>query len=190
MTEAWSNVLARLDECGILRLACERELPRGFVEEDPKSGLFAVAKDDGSLRPILNREKRNAVEETRDGVTPTFPHGSTLAEIFLGECEKLRVSVDDLPDYCHWFRVSEERVLTNGFGPPIPHEAARKKRAWGLLSEEQREEIARSGEAATCWGALPMGDGNAVSFAHEGHANLLRTGGGLTDDEMIVYRRP
>ena len=83
----------------------------------------------------------------------------------MGECKKLRVSVDDLHDYYHWFRVSEKRVLTQGFGPPIPHEAARKMRARCLLSEEQREEIARTGEAATCWGALPMGDGNAVSFA-------------------------
>ena len=35
-----------------------------------------------------------------------------------------------------------------------------------------------------------MGDLNSVSFAQEAHANLLRSGGGLTDDEIIVYRRP
>ena len=29
-----------------------------------------------------------------------------------------------------------------------------------------------------------------VSFAQEAHANLLRSGGGLTDEELIVYRRP
>ena len=52
-------------------------------------------------------------------MTPSFPHGSTLAEIFLEECEKLRVSVDDLPDFYHWIRISYERILTNSFGPPI-----------------------------------------------------------------------
>ena len=35
-----------------------------------------------------------------------------------------------------------------------------------------------------------MGGRNSVSFAQEAHANLLRSGGGLTDEEMIVYRRP
>ena len=186
----WLQVLARLDVCGILWLACERELPRGFSGEDLKSGLFAVGKDDGTLRTILNRVLRNAIEESRDGVTPTFPHGSTLAEIFLEECEKLRISVDDLPDFYHWIRISYARILTNGFGPPISHEEARKMRAWERLTDEQREEITKTGRAATCWGVLPMGDRNSVSFAQEAHANLLREGGGLTDDELIVYRRP
>jgi len=189
-SEVWLQVLARLDVCGILWLACERELPRGFSGEDLKSGLFAVGKDDGTLRTILNRVLRNAIEESRDGVTPTFPHGSTLAEIFLEECEKLRISVDDLPDFYHWIRISYARILMNGFGPPISHEEARKMRAWERLTDEQREEIARTGRAATCWGVLPMGDRNSVSFAQEAHANLLRKGGGLTDEELIVYRRP
>ena len=92
--------------------ARERELPRGFSGEELKSNLFAVGKDDGSLRTILNRILRNATEEARDGVTPSFPHGSTLGEIFLEECEKLRVSVEDLPDCYHWIRISYERILT------------------------------------------------------------------------------
>ena len=190
VTTAWLRVLERLDACGILWLACERELPRGFSGEDLKSGVFVVPKDDGSLRTILNRLRRNATEESRDGVTPSFPHGSTLAEIFLEECEKLRVSVDDLPDYYHWIRITYERILTNGFGPGIDYADARKLRAWERLTEDQRAEIARTGKAATCWGVLPMGDRNSVSFAQEAHANLLRSGGGLTDEEMIVYRRP
>ena len=189
-TAIWLRVLARLDACGILWLACERELPRGFSGEELKSNLFAVGKDDGSLRTILNRILRNATEEARDGVTPSFPHGSTLGEIFLEECEKLRVSVEDLPDYYHWIRISYERILTNAFGPAITHADARQMRAWSRLTEEQREEIARTGKAATCWGVLPMGDLNSVSFAQEAHANLLRSGGGLTDEELIVYRRP
>ena len=54
VTEVWLKVLTRLDL---------------------KSALFALAKDDGLLRTLLNRERRNATEESRDGVTPTFPHG-------------------------------------------------------------------------------------------------------------------
>ena len=47
-------------------------------------------------------------------------------------------------------------------------------RAWERLTDEQREEITKTGRAATCWGVLPMGDRNSVSFAQEAHANLLR----------------
>ena len=143
-TAEWLKLLKVLDDSGILRLASERELPRGFAGESFKCRVFVVAKDDGMLRTILNRVRRNATEESRDGVTPTFPHGSSLAEIILAEGEKVRVSVDDLPDYYNWFWISEERVLTYGFGTAISYEEARKLRAWAHLSDGQRAEIARS----------------------------------------------
>ena len=64
VTEAWLNVLARLDACGILRLACERELPRGFAGEDLKSGLFTRFLYD--FNSCLQRRKKNVFSvETR-----------------------------------------------------------------------------------------------------------------------------
>ena len=44
VTEAWLNVLARLDACGILRLACERELPRWLPGGGLWSGFFNSSK--------------------------------------------------------------------------------------------------------------------------------------------------
>ena len=80
-----------------LRVAPAAEVPRGPSGEDLRATVFAVRKDEAQDRSILNRQRRNAVEERVDGVTPTFPHGSQLGEFALRPWEKLRISADDLP---------------------------------------------------------------------------------------------
>jgi len=97
----WGLLLERLDESEILQLAPGPAVPRGPTGEDLRASVFAVRKDDDTDRSILNRQRRNAVEERVDGVTATFPHGSLVGEISLRPDEKLRVSADDLPDYYH-----------------------------------------------------------------------------------------
>ena len=74
-------------------------------------------------------------------MTATFPHGSQIAEITLEDNERLRVSADDLPDFYHTLGVSQERALSNVFGPWLSAEQARARcpRAWAALAEEARE---------------------------------------------------
>ena len=115
-TSAWGELLTRLDGSGILRLAPAEDTHRGPTGEDLRAGVFAVRKDEETDRSILNRQRRNAVEERVDGVTATFPHGSQIAEITLEEDERLRVSAGGLPDFCHTLGVSYERALANAFG--------------------------------------------------------------------------
>ena len=75
--------------------------------------------------------------------------------------------------------MSYERALTNAFGPWLSAEQARKScpRAWAALAEEARERAEETDCVASLWGALPMGDGNAISFSQEAHANILSAGG-------------
>ena len=191
-TSAWGDLLTRLDGSGILRLAPAEDTYRGPLGEDLRAEVFAVRKDEESDRSILNRQRRNAIEERVDGVTATFPHGSQIAEITLEDNERLRVSADDLPDFYHTLGVSQERALSNVFGPWLSAEQARARcpRAWAALAEEARERAEETDCVASLWGALPMGDGNAVSFSQEAHANILSAGGCMRPEDLLVYLRP
>jgi len=188
----WGRLLERLDRSEILQLAPGPAVPRGPTGEDLRASVFAVRKDEDSDRSILNRQRRNAVEERVDGVTPTFPHGSLVGEISLREGEKLRVSADDLPDYYHTLAVTAERARTNAFGPTLSVAEAKRHcgRAWTKLSAEDQEWAEAADRVATLWGAVPMGDGNAVSFSQEGHANILSAGGCMRPEDLLVYQRP
>ena len=191
-TSAWGRLLARLDGSGILRLAPAEDTHRGPCGEDLRAEVFAVRKDEETDRSILNRQRRNAVEERVDGVTATFPHGSQIAEITLEEDERLRVSADDLPDFYHTLGVTHAAALCNVFGPWLSAEQAWTScpRAWAALDEEAREWAEERDCVASLWGALPMGDGNAVSFSQEAHANILSAGGCMRPADLLVYLRP
>ena len=173
-------------------MAPAAEVPRGPSGEDLRATVFAVRKDEAQDRSILNRQRRNAVEERVDGVTPTFPHGSQLGEFALRPWEKLRISADDLPDYYHTLAVTSERARTNAFGPSLRSDEAKHLcgRAWAAMEAEDREVAETSDRVATLWGALPMGDGNAVSFSQEGHVNILAAGGCMRPGDLLVYQRP
>ena len=124
----------------IYQRSCSQD-PECLFQMDVLSGHScrkSGSQNEETDRSILNRQRRNAVEERVDGVTATFPHGSQIAEITLEEDERLRVSADDLPDFYHTLGVSYARALTNVFGPWLSAEQARTccPRAWAALAEE------------------------------------------------------
>jgi len=174
----------------MLRLSSRERVPLGPRGESLVAPCFALRKDDACDRAIVNRRRRNATESAQDGVTPTFPLGTCLCDVEIQRGEVGRVSLDDLPDYYHWIGVGEERARSNAVGPTLPVSVARDLACWRRLSEEERRECLADGCAQPLWGVLPMGDLNAVGYAQEAHANLLRRGGCLRDHELIVHRRP
>ena len=87
-----------------------------------------------------------------------------------------RGSGDDLENMYHEFRVTEERALTNQFGPPVPFHKVRHLRAAKRL-EASVGPIADDTLVRPLQTTLPMGDLNATCFAEVSHMNLLREQG-------------
>ena len=193
LSAEWLRLLGRLDACGLLDLADPSEVPRGVNGESLVASFFATTKDAERDRTVVNRVRRNAQERRLGLVGALYPHGSSLCEVHLRPGECLRVTADDLPDYYHTCAISRQRALSNAVGRPVPLQVALRWRSWARFEAQHPMAAAqarRRGFVQPLWGALPMGDGNAVDYAQCGHCNVLRAGGALRDDHLIAYRDP
>lgn len=183
------KVLHRLDDVELLALSKSGDVPRGPSGEDTSSDFFTVRKDDSTDRAILKRICRNAIEEAIDAVTATMPHGCLWEDLVLSVGRKLRLSADDLPNFYHLIATSRDRQRTNAFGKALSLDEVKHLRAYARLPEAEKDDPS-PGAYRALWGTLPMGDRNAVSFAQESHSNILRSGGCMATEHLIVYRRP
>ena len=68
---------------------------------------------------MSNRKPMNAYERSIGAAGVLFPHGSMLTELQVGVKARIRGSGDDLPDFYHTIRVSQERAKSNAFGRPL-----------------------------------------------------------------------
>jgi hypothetical protein len=191
----WCLLLDRLDACGILQLADEADLHMdgfGACDEPDRATVFAVAKDAGADRSIVNRSSRNGKERSVDLVRHTFPHGVLLCETSLKHDEVFRASSDDLADYYHQCRVSRARAVSNAVGDMIPISRARRWASWRRFVADDPDGARRAEERGfvqPLWGVLPMGDRNAVDYSQTAHVNVLRSAGLMRESEMLVYGR-
>ena len=178
------GLLTALDTCGMLEFERDADLPRGQA-----AGMFPVAKSADRDRLITNRRPRNSQEEPIGASAELFPHGCVLCELQLRPSERVRGSGDDLPDYYHSIRVSEERARTNQFGPPVRFaEVAHLPAAQRLVARTGPLDagVLLRGLQST----LPMGDVNATDYGQVGHLNVLRAGGAARLEQLVAYRQP
>ncbi len=192
LTPEWYAMLKRLDAVGMLALAPRGEVPSTSDGEILAANFVTVAKDEQNDRAIVNRIPKNDREQRIDCLSGFFPHGCSICEVALRDHEELVVEVDDQPNFYHKFQVSRQRARSNVMGRLVPTAVARERfpLAWSRLTRAEQEQATRDGHVATLWDALPMGDGNAVSFAQHAHAGVLAQGGAFRDESRVVYPGP
>ena len=87
-----------------------------------------------------------------------MPHSVMVSEVFLGEDQEPRVSMDDLRNFYHMIEGSRGRVRSNPVGPPFEAGIFRGCSAWGWsVGDQERLHV--------CWCGLGMGDLHAVDLA-------------------------
>ena len=192
LSPEWLATAARLDDVRMLGLAPLADVSRAEDGTILAANFVCVSKDEDWDRAIVNRIPTNDRERRVDCLSGFFPHGCSLCEVALKEHEELVVAVDDQPNFYHKFGVSRKRARSNVVGRPVPTSVARARfpHAWGRMSCAEQAQATADGHVATLWNAMPMGDGNAVSFAQHAHAGVLVQGGAFREESRIVYPGP
>ena len=149
------GLLGRYDDIDMLGFALDDSLPSGQC-----AGQFPHAKTADIDRLISNRRPRNSQEMPLGASKDLFPHGCLFCEKQLLPSMNWRGSGDDLQNMYHEFRVTEERALTNQFGPPVPFHKVRHLEAAKRL-EASIGPIADHTLVRPLQTTLPMGDLNA-----------------------------
>ena len=157
------------------------------VDEADRCELFAVAKDDSKDRQILHRKRRNLREKHVVGASRDLPHAVLLCQLPLKINQIAVCSVDDVKDFYHAYAASEARAKSSPVGPFFRFQEVSHLKACQEAVLSGR--ISSGDKVACCFKGLGMGDHAAVDIAQESHVNLIKTFGGLLDDEMMIYRR-
>ena len=178
------GLLERYDDIDMLGFALADTLP-----SDQSAGQFPNSKTADIDRLISNRRPRNSQERPLGASKEIFPHGCLFCEKQLHPGYNWRGSGDDLQNMYHEFRVTEERAMTNQFGPAVPFHKVRHLKAAQRL-ESSKGPIADDTQVRALQTTLPMGDLNATCFAEVSHMNLLREQGACDLANLASYRQP
>ena len=177
------RVFDRWDQLNRLHVCPARE-----VSSLDRCELFAVYKDDDKDRQILHRNKRNKRECHHQGASKDLPHAVMLCQLPLEDRFVAASSVDDVKDFYHAYAASEARARSSPVGPSFHFsEVCHLKACQDALRDGK---IRKDDMLACCFQGLGMGDHAAVDIAQESHVNLLRSFGGMRDEETMMYRRP
>ena len=158
------------------------------VNSEDRCEIFAVAKDDEKDRQILHRKKRNRRERHFAGASQDLPHGVLLCQLPLEDRFVCVSSVDDLKDFYHAYPASEARARSTPVGPTFGIRDVRHLKACQDALKANR--IKHGDPVVCCFQGLGMGDHAAVDIAQESHVNVVRSFGGLDENETLNYKHP
>ena len=183
--ELW-HLFWRWDQAHRLCLALGDEIDTSHC-----SNLFCLSKPDGELRQIIDRRPRNSLELDPPKDAPKMGHASSFVDLVVPSKGCIRGSLDDLRNFYHAFRVSDERAFSTPVGP-VWHlrdfkgsaalDALRLRRPGVKLTPNTR--------VHACFAGLSMGDKWAPSIAQISHENVLRQAGALRDEEHVCLGFP
>ena len=173
------RVLEKLDEVRRLALFNEEDCRKGF-----SNGLFAIPKDGVRDRMILDARRPNFCEESERRWIFSLGSLQQMGHIFIKPDEEIRLHAEDLREFYHCFKISEERrkrnILAGSYKP-------------GELEHLHcfREELWQARRIVGALDTLAMGDTNAVAFGQVSHLSLLlRTGLVRLEDFISLKMRP
>ncbi len=177
----------REDAADMVELELSAELPRGRLGEALAAGIFPVAKSTDRDRLITNRRPANSQERSLGASAALFPHACLLCEVRLSRRQRLKGHGDDLPDFYHTCRCSEDRTRTNQVGPELPFRSVAHSRAAARLLL-RRGHVDAGARVRVLQRSLPMGDRNATDFGELAHLGVLRSVGLAQGHELASYR--
>ena len=173
------GVVEKLDEVGRLKL-----LPADRCRVGLENGLFAIPKDAGRDRMILDARRPNHCEVSESRWIYSMGTLQQLQHVFLEEKEDLYLHAEDLREFYHAFVIGEQRQERNILKAYFKPSAVSHLKAFteGLAKEEF---------VGASLDTLAMGDTNAVAFGQTSHLSLLlRTGEFELEDFFGLRMRP
>ena len=184
-TELW-HLFWRWDGANRLCRALEDEVSEHFT-----CNLFCLAKPDGELRQIIDRRPRNSAEADPPKEGPKMGHASVFVNIVIPPNGCLRGSLDDLRNFYHAFRVSDDRALSTPVGPPWRSSDFSNSAALAALRRRRPDiSIMPGTKVYACFAGLSMGDKWAPAIAQVSHEEVLKRFGALLDSEHLQLGYP
>ncbi len=160
-----------------------------------RAGYFTVRKDADSDRTICSRVPQNSQLRRPTKLRGLIALGVQLCDIHLGPASDglwVRFSLDDLPDMYHSCIVPREKAAWNAIGAPldIAEVAEVAPKAWAAFQADVQAGVewpCEEGVVQPAQNNLVMGDSYAVEEAQTAHMNVLRAGGVLPDESLLLY---
>ena len=195
------------DEKGLL-LIHKDPIPAGGLTR-----IFNAYKSVDQDRQIGDRRGMNSLESKVPGPSSSLPSGCDVTDLCLDPSkEKLLVSITDRRDFYHQISVTRSKAIGNTVGPPVPlamlddlaalsafRDASRSGR---YRREAQGDKLGVACDHPSLLVAPPddhvwiafnsvlQGDHIGVEVATDGHSNLLRSYGLLSDGERLSADTP
>ena len=183
--ELW-HLFWRWDAVKRLCLAVEGEWDSSKV-----CNLFCLSKPDGELRQIIDRRPRNLAETPPPADGPKMGHCSVFLGLVVPQKGCLRGSLDDLRNFYHAFKVSQERALSTVVGPTWCAKDFWNSQAVAALRKRRPDlNISPSTRVAACFAGLSMGDHYAPAIAQLSHEKVLEKFGALRAEEHLKLGCP
>ena len=167
-----------LDQSKRIRLFEPSQVREGFG-----SGVFAVLKSLELDRLILDSRPHNVLETTPNRYIYTLGSSEVLAQLHLSEGENLYLSSNDIRDFYHLFKVSQERARRNILvGTVAPSEVSHLSCFENHLFRHPR----------LCVGlaCLAMGDTQAVELAQTCHLGLCLQNSIISAETLLAMSLP
>jgi len=142
--------------------------------------LFSVYKSDTLDRQILNPIPENSRSYSVSEATFSLAHSCLLCGIYIPPSQNLVINSDDLKDFYHGFRVTDQHASRNHL-----HGVFRGSdfAGWRCYKPELHDL-----PVVGCFRSLAMGTNFAVEVAQHAHANLLQRAGCLAGHERVAYK--
>ena len=151
------------------------------VDFSKACGLFAIPKGVDADRLIVDGRPANLCVEADTRWLCMLASASNLLDLELLEGEELRMSGEDVKDYYHQFRVSDDRTmqytLIDVFWPhDLQHLRAFSPELWACPT------------VAASFATLAMGDTNSVTFGQASHVGLVLSSGAVSVSQLLTLR--
>ncbi len=170
------RLLETLDRTGRLALVQADLTEKGF-----ENGLFSIPKDAEKDRMVLDARRANSREDAEKRWIYSLGSVAQLQHLFIGEDETLVLHAEDLREYYHAFKISDQRMIRNALKMKVfPSQVSHL----GCF----REELYKFKELVPCLNTLAMGDLNAVAFGQAAHLAVLLRGSSLRLEDFITLK--
>ena len=167
-----------LDRSNRIKLFSKDQVRVGFG-----SGVFAVLKSLEADRLILDSRPHNLLEAPPGRFIRTLGSADPILQLHLTQDENIYISSNDIRDFYHLFRVSDERCRRNSLVATVrPHEVSGFKsfQKWMYGHSELYVGLA----------CLAMGDTQAVELAQSCHLGICLQHDIIQADNLVAMNLP
>lgn len=157
-------------------------LPGDAVRPGLDCGAFAIPKDEGRDRLILDARPPNQCEKTEDRWINSLGAVHQLGFFHLKKEEQLRMHTEDLREFYHSFKIGDQRRIRNCLKVRLTVEEARQFSSFN-------PELEGCSSVAPSLNTMAMGDCNAVAFGQTSHLGALVQAGAISVRDLICLRQ-